>query len=106
SLKAVGLGTLYLSLWAGFQLYKLIDSSVALVGMTFVTLAAIFLSLWQDAEILATFALVGGFATPLLISVHQEVPLFVYVALLDFATFAMIVYRPWRRLLLLVLIGT
>jgi uncharacterized membrane protein len=106
SLKAVGLGTLYLSLWAAFQLYNLIDSSVALVGMTVVTLAAIFLSLWQDAEILATFALVGGFATPLLISVHQEVPLFVYVALLDFATLAMIVYRPWRRLLLLALIGT
>src|SRR5581483_3726975 len=71
-----------------------------------VTLATILLAIWQDAEILGTFALVGGFATPLLISVRQEIPLFVYIALLDFAAFALVVYRPWRRLLLLALLGT
>src|SRR5579864_7437593 len=39
SLKAVGIGALYLSLWAAFQLYSLIPSVVAFVMMLGVTAA-------------------------------------------------------------------
>ena len=34
SLKAVGIGTLYLSLWGAFQIYHLIPAAVAFVAMT------------------------------------------------------------------------
>ena len=37
SLKALGIGTLYLSLWGAFQIYHLIPSSVAFVAMVVVT---------------------------------------------------------------------
>ncbi len=37
SLKAVGIGTLYLSLWAAFQVYNLIPSGVAFAMMLAVT---------------------------------------------------------------------
>ncbi|HEU5402782.1 MAG TPA: DUF2339 domain-containing protein, partial [Terriglobales bacterium] len=37
SLKAIGIGTLYLSLWGAFQLYHLVPSSVAFVAMVAVT---------------------------------------------------------------------
>src|SRR5258707_1516576 len=40
SLKAVGIGALYLSLWAAFQLYSLIPSSAAFVMMLGVDAAA------------------------------------------------------------------
>jgi len=101
SLKAVGIGTLYLSLWGAFQVYHLIPSAAAFVAMAIVTASTIALSLSQDAELLATFALIGGFATPLLLSTGQnhEVVLFSYVCLLDLAILAMAIVKPWRRLL-------
>ena len=108
SLKAVGIGALYLSLWAAFQVYQLVPSGVAFVAMLLVTASTVALAITQDAEILAAFALTGGFATPLLLSTgeNREVALFSYVALLDLATLALIARRPWRRLLLLSYAGT
>jgi uncharacterized membrane protein len=108
SLKAVGIGTLYLSLWAAFQVYSLIPSGVAFVAMLAVTSAVAVMAVAQDAEILAAFALAGGFTTPLLLSTGQnrELELFPYVAVLDLATLALVVFRPWRRLLLMSYAGT
>jgi len=101
SLKAIGIGTLYLSLWGAYQVYHLIPASAAFAAMILVTAATITLALTQDAELLATFALAGGFSTPILLSTGQnhEVVLFAYVALLDLAILAMAVVKPWRRLL-------
>jgi uncharacterized membrane protein len=101
SLKAVGIGTLYLSLWGAFQVYHLIPASAAFLAMILVTASTIALALSQDAELLATFAMVGGFATPVLLSTGQnhEAVLFSYVALLDLAILLMAVVKPWRRLL-------
>lgn len=101
SLKAVGIGTLYLSLWGAFQVYRLIPSPVAFAAMCAVTGATIVMALAENAELLATFALAGGFATPLLLSTgeNHEVALFVYLILLDLGVLALAVFRPWRRLL-------
>ena len=103
SLKAVGIGVLYLSLWAAFQVYHLVPSGIAFVAMLAVTASTGVLAITQDAEILAAFALAGGFVTPLLLSTGQnrEVALFSYVVLLDVATLALVALKPWRRLLLL-----
>jgi len=108
SLKAVGIGTLYLSLWAAFQRYALIPSSVAFVMMVAVTASAAAMALAQDAQILAAFALIGGFSTPLLLSTgeNREIALFTYVAILDIATLVLVTYRPWRRLLVMSYAGT
>ncbi len=101
SLKAVGVGTLYLSLWGAYQVYRLIPSSAAFVAMIIVTVATAALAWSQNAEILASFALVGGFATPALLSTgeNHEVVLFTYVAVLDIAILGLATLKPWRRLL-------
>jgi uncharacterized membrane protein len=101
SLKAVGIGTLYLSLWGAFQVYHLIPASAAFIAMILVTASTIALALSQDAELLASFAMIGGFATPALLSTGQnhEAVLFSYIALLDLAILSMAVVKPWRRLL-------
>ena len=101
SLKALGIGTLYLSLWAAFQLYQLIPSAVAFVAMIVVTAATITFSLTQNSQLLAAFALLGGFSTPLLVSTGQnhEVVLLTYVAILDLSILVMVWRRPWRRLI-------
>jgi uncharacterized membrane protein len=108
SLKAVGVGVLYLSLWAAFQVYSLLPGGVAFVAMLIVTAATATLALSQDAEILAAFALSGGFITPVLLSTGQnrELALFAYVALLDVAVLVMVAFKPWRRMLILSFIGT
>jgi uncharacterized membrane protein len=108
SLKAVGIGTLYLSLWAGFQMYKLFPAEVAFIGMSIVTVSTAVLAITEDAQILAAFALIGGIATPLLLSSGQnrEVFLFSYVTLLDLGTLVLVSYRPWRKLLTGAFLGT
>ena len=108
SLKAVGIGAMYLSLWAGFQVYHLFPGGVAFFAMLIVTASTAAIALSQDAEILAAFALTGGFATPALLSTGQnrEIALFVYVAILNFAALALITFKPWQRLLLLAYAGT
>jgi uncharacterized membrane protein len=57
--------------------------------------------LTQDAQLLAAFALIGGFATPAMLSTGQnhEVVLFSYTIVLDVAVLAMAMAKPWRRLL-------
>jgi len=108
SLKAVGIGVLYLSLWAAFHVYSLIPSGVAFLAMLIVTAATATLAITQDAQVLAVFALTGGFSTPVLLSTGQnkELQLFSYVVLLDAATLALLAIKPWRRLLWLSYLGT
>src|SRR5215813_2868152 len=85
SLKAVGIGTLYLSLWGAAQYFDppLISTQIA-------------------------FALVGGFTTPVLVSTGQnhEIVLFCYVAILDLGVLVIAIQKPWRRLLWGSFIGT
>ena len=108
SLKAVGIGVLYLSLWASFQLYHLLAAGVVFGSMILVTGATCLMAVWQDAEILALFAIAGGFATPALLSTgeNREIVLFSYLALLDFAILLLTTLKPWRRIGVLGFIGT
>jgi uncharacterized membrane protein len=108
SLKAVGIGALYLSVWAAFQVYALIPSGAAFVMMLAVTATTAALAWAQEAQLLAAFALAGGFSTPLLLSTGQnrEIALFGYVLLLDSATLALVAFKPWRRLLAMSFAGT
>jgi uncharacterized membrane protein len=108
SLKAVGTGILYLSLWAAFSLYHLIASPVAFGAMIVVTAFIGFLAWVQDAELLALYAIVGGLSTPALLSTgeNHEVALFAYLLLLDLAVLVLVALRPWSRLLSGAFLGT
>ena len=110
SLKAVGIGTLYLSLWGAAQYFDppLISTQIAFLAMVVVTAATITMALAQNAELLAAFALVGGFTTPVLVSTGQnhEIVLFCYVAILDLGVLVIAIQKPWRRLLWGSFIGT
>ena len=108
SLKAVGSGTLYLSLWAAFSLYQLIPSAVALVAMIAVTAFNGYLAWLQDAELLALYAIVGGLSTPLLLSTgeNHEVTLFSYLLMLDLAVLVLTALRSWSRILVGAYAGT
>ena len=108
SLKAIAFGALYLSLWAASQYYHLLLPWAAFLGMVMVTLTATALSLRQNSELLAGFAIVGGFLTPVLMSTgeNRELALFAYVALLDLGTAWMVAIKRWPRLLFASFVGT
>lgn len=108
SLKAVGIGILYLSLWAASQYFHLVPAGVAFAAMILVTASTITLALTQDAEILGVYAIIGGFSTPVLVSTgeNHEIVLFSYVCLLDLAILAMVSFKPWRRIVWGAMLGT
>jgi uncharacterized membrane protein len=98
SLKAIGTGVLYLTLWASFHLYHLVPSSAAFGLMLLVTLWNAWMAWSQDSELLAAYALAGGFATPLLLSTggNHQVFLFSYLLSIDLATLALVRLREAR----------
>jgi len=102
SLKALGSGVLYLALWAGFQLYHLMPAAVALLLMVLVTAWNAYMAWVQNAELLAVYALAGGFGTPMLLSTgaNHEIFLFTYLLAMDVATILLVRLRRWHRLLL------
>jgi uncharacterized membrane protein len=102
SLKAIGSGALYLSLWAAFQLYHLLPASAALGAMILVTAWNAYMSWSQNSQILAAYALAGGFATPLLLSTggNHEIFLFTYILAIDIAAVVLVRLKSWPRLLL------
>jgi uncharacterized membrane protein len=101
SLKAVGSGVLYLTMWAAFQRFHLISAAVALALMLLVTAWNAYMAWVQDSELLAAYALAGGFATPLLLSTggNHEDFLFLYLLAIDLAMVVLVRLRAWPRLL-------
>jgi uncharacterized membrane protein len=108
SLKAVGSGVLYLSLWAAFSLFHLLPATAAFGAMIVVTAFNGFMAWAQDAELLALYAIVGGLSTPLLLSTgeNHEVALLSYLLLLDLAVLILVTLKPWSRLLFGAFTGT
>jgi uncharacterized membrane protein len=108
SLKAVGSGILYLSLWASFSVFHLVPASVAFAAMILVTAFNGFMAWVQDAELLALYAIAGGLSTPLLLSTgeNHEITLFSYLLVLDIAVLVLAALRPWSRLLFAAYVGT
>jgi uncharacterized membrane protein len=108
SLKAIGSGVLYLSLWAAFSLFHLLPAGAAFALMIVVTAFNGFMAWIQDAELLALYAVVGSLSTPLLLSTgeNHEVVLFSYLLLMDIVVLVLVVLRPWSRLLFASFTGT
>lgn len=102
SLKALGTGLAYLSLWAAVTVYSLMPAPVAFFCMVAVTVANGMLAWVQGSELLAGYASLGGNITPILLPSGQnhEIFLFSYLLLLDLATALMLMRRNWARLMI------
>jgi len=108
SLKAVGIGTLYLSLWGAFQIYHLIPAAAAFLAMATVNRRnhragtesgrGIVGELCVDWRLLISGAAFHG--------AESRTVLFSYVALLDLAILVLTIFKPWRRLLWASFVGT
>ncbi len=103
-----GVAVLYLSIYAAFAYYNLIDQTVAFAAMGAVTFAAGVLAIYYNKAGLAALAVLGGFITPVLLSTgtNNQVGLFIYITLLNLGILGISFFRNWHGLNLLGFIGT
>jgi uncharacterized membrane protein len=108
ALAGAGVVVLYAAFWAAGALYGLVQVQTGFVLMAVVTAACCGLSWRHSSLVVALLGLVGGFATPLLLSSGADRPLglFGYVLLLDIALLALAHQKRWPHLGALSLAGT
>lgn len=97
-----GIAVLYLSVFASFALegFKFVDVHYAFVAMIAITLLAGIISIRFDAKSTAIFGLIGGFATPFLLSTDSGnyVGLLSYMLMLNLGVLYISVYKKWSLL--------
>jgi uncharacterized membrane protein len=105
ALKAVGSGVLYLSLWASFQMYHLVPGWLAFTAMLAVTAWNAWMAWSQDSQLLAAYALLGAYLTPVLLGTGGDHEVFLFSYLLVIAAGVLVLLRSklWALLLLGVL---
>ena len=103
-----GIAILYLSIFAAFAFYHFIGQEIAMVLMFFVTALSVTLSVIGGTQQLAVLGIVGGFATPLLLSTGENNfgGLMSYLAVLDIGILCVAIFKKWNRLNILGFIGT
>ncbi len=100
ALAGAGVVLLYAAVWAARSLYDLIPAAFAFVLMALVTAACGALSWRYGSMVIAGLGLIGGFATPALLSTGEDRPiaLFGYLLLLDAALLVLAAKRGWPGL--------
>ena len=99
-ITALGGGVLYLSLYAGWDFYKLFSSELAFAGMIGVTAAILWFAERMSSQRVAVMALIGGFLSPILVSTgrNAEVVLFSYILILNASLLWLAWKHSWRTL--------
>lgn len=95
-----GIAALYSATFAAFSLYALFGQTTTFGLMALVTAFACLLALWYDNKWLAVIGLIGGFATPVLLStgVDHQMVLMSYMALLNGGVLSIAFVRQWHLL--------
>jgi hypothetical protein len=108
ALDAAAIAILFATFFAAHALWDLIPSPVTFGLLILVTILAVMLSIRHESRFIAILGLLGGFATPVLLSSgqNQPIPLFTYLLLLN-AGLAWVAYKKgWPILTILTLILT
>jgi uncharacterized membrane protein len=102
-----GLGVLYLTAFAAFQLVPLLAAGPAFVLLAAIAVLAIVLALLFDSPALAALAALGGLLAPVLVAtVSEPLPLFGYVAAVNLLVVGVAAFRAWRVVDLVGFLGT
>jgi hypothetical protein len=108
ALDAAAIAILFATFFAAYALWGLIPGALAFVLLGVVTALAVLLSIRRESLFIAVLGLLGGFATPALLSTgeNQPIPLFSYLVLLNVGL-AWVAYRQrWPLLTALTLVLT
>ncbi|MGA8808245.1 MAG: DUF2339 domain-containing protein [Thermoanaerobaculia bacterium] len=108
AMDGAGIAILYATLFAMHALWHLLPASAVFVLMLIVTAIAVLLSIRRDSVFIALLGLVGGFATPALLSTGENKPvaLFSYLLLLNVGLLFVAIQRRWPLLTALSVVFT
>src|SRR5215510_8842528 len=108
ALAGLGLGLCYLSLFAGYAYYDLLQVGTAFALMFIVTVLGTGVAVVTERQVTAVLALLGGLLTPVLLAKAEpnERGLLGYLVILDLLIFAIAHFRTWRGLNRLAWAGT
>ena len=97
-LVAGGISIFYFTIGIAFHQYHIFNQTTAFVIMLFITGFSVFTSVLYNRVELAALSLIGGFATPFMLSTGEGnyVTLFVYVLILDIGMLVLAYLRKWN----------
>lgn len=100
AMDGAGIAILYATLFAIHALWHLLPASAVFALMLVLTAIAVLLSIRRDSVFIALLGLVGGFATPALLSTGENKPiaLFSYLLLLNIGLMWVAIRRRWPLL--------
>jgi uncharacterized membrane protein len=95
-----GLAIFYFTITLAYQQFHLFSQPIALAILVIITVFAVSLSLLYDKQELAVTALVGGFASPFMVSNGSANynGLFIYLLILNIGLLIIAYYKAWRIL--------
>lgn len=95
-----GIAILYLSVTLAFQEYHLFSQNIAFIFLVFITILAVITAYFYNSEVLIIFALIGGFASPLMVSNGNSnyLFLFIYISLLNLGMLAISYLKNWKSI--------
>ena len=97
-LTAGGVILIYLSIYASFGFYRLVDQRVAFAFLVLVVVQAHLVATAYNSRAIALVAQIGGFLVPILLSTgrDQYVVLFCYISVLNIGVVILSIVRAWR----------
>jgi uncharacterized membrane protein len=103
-----GIAVFYFSIAIAFRQYELMNQTMAFISMVIITALAVFLSLRYNRLELAIIAMIGGFATPFMVSTDagNYIILFTYLMILNVGMLVMAYFKKWNIMHLLAFIFT
>jgi uncharacterized membrane protein len=108
ALDAAAIAILFATFFAAHALWNLVPASATFGLLALVTAVAVLLSIRRDSLFIAVLGLLGGFATPVLLSTgeNRPIPLFAYVLLLNLGLAWVASRKRWTMLTVLTLVFT
>lgn len=93
-----GIAVLYLTIYIAFHDYKIFSQTAAFILMLVITGFAVALSLSYNRIELAILSILGGFASPFMVSTGEGnyVILFTYVLILDVGMMVLAYFKKWN----------
>jgi uncharacterized membrane protein len=97
AMHGAGIAILYATLFAIYGLWHLASATVVFGGMILITAVAVALSIVRDSIFIALLGLIGGFATPAMLSTGENRPfgLFGYLLLLNIGLAWVAMKKSW-----------
>jgi len=95
-----GVAVLYFTFFIAYREYEILSQTATFILMIVVTIFTVFLSVWYDRRELAIIAIIGGFASPLMVStgLGNYVVFFSYLFILNAGMLVLAYYKNWTEI--------